>query len=65
MYLVPHFGHAKVYETSIWTPCFQILTKTMHLEALKINFVVDGLDLKATIAVMSSLGWLGCEYRSQ
>ena len=29
MYLVPHFGHAKVYETSIWTPCFQILAKTM------------------------------------
>ena len=22
MYFVPHFGHAKVYETSIWTPCF-------------------------------------------
>ena len=20
MYFVPHFGHAKVYETSIWTP---------------------------------------------
>ena len=30
MYFVPQFGHAKVYETSIWTPCFQILTKTMH-----------------------------------
>ena len=29
MYFVPHFGHAKVYETSIWTPCFQILAKTM------------------------------------
>ena len=30
MYFVPHFGHAKVCETSIWTPCFQILAKTMH-----------------------------------
>ena len=30
MYFVPHFGHAKVYETSIWTPCFQILAKTMY-----------------------------------
>ena len=29
MYFVPHFGHAKVYETSIWTPCFQILAKTL------------------------------------
>ena len=29
MYFVPHYGHAKVYETSIWTPCFQILAKTM------------------------------------
>ena len=29
MYLVPHFGHSKVYETSVWTPCFQILAKTM------------------------------------
>ena len=31
MYFVPHFGHAKVYETSIWTPCFQILAKTMGM----------------------------------
>ena len=30
MYFVPHFGHRKVYETSIWTPCFQILAKTMY-----------------------------------
>ena len=30
MYFVPHFGHAQVYETSIWTPCFQILAKTME-----------------------------------
>ena len=30
MYFVPHFGHAKVYETSIWTPCFQISAKTLH-----------------------------------
>ena len=27
---VPHFGHPKVYETFIWTPCFQILAKTLH-----------------------------------
>ena len=27
--LVPHFGHPEVYETFIWTPCFQILAKTM------------------------------------
>ena len=27
---MPHFGHAKVYETSIWTPCFQISAKTLH-----------------------------------
>ena len=28
---VPHFGHPKVYqyETFVWTPCFQILAKTM------------------------------------
>ena len=31
MYFVPHFGHAKVYETSIWTPCFQISAKTLIL----------------------------------
>ena len=30
MYFVPHFGHAKVYETSIWTPCFQISAKTLY-----------------------------------
>ena len=30
MYFVPHFGHAKVYETSIWTPCFQISAKTLR-----------------------------------
>ena len=29
MNFVPHFGHAKLYETSIWTPCFQISAKTM------------------------------------
>ena len=29
MYFVPHFGHAKVFETSIWTPCFQISAKTL------------------------------------
>ena len=29
MYFVSPFGHAKVYETSVWTPCFQILAKTM------------------------------------
>ena len=29
MYFIPHFGHTKVCETSIWTPCFQILAKTM------------------------------------
>ena len=29
MYFVPHLGHAKVYETSIWTPCFQISAKTL------------------------------------
>ena len=34
MYFVPHFGHAKVYENSIWTPCFQILAKTMLYMAL-------------------------------
>ena len=26
---VPHFGHPKAYETFAWTPCFQILAKTM------------------------------------
>ena len=31
MYFVSHFGHAKVYETSVWTLCFQILAKTMPL----------------------------------
>ena len=30
MFFVPHFGHAKVYETSIWTPCFQISAKTLN-----------------------------------
>ena len=29
MYFVPHFGHAKVYEASIWTSCFQISAKTL------------------------------------
>ena len=30
MYFVPHFGHAKVYETSVcMTACFQILAKTI------------------------------------
>ena len=29
MYFVPRFVHAKVYETSIWTPCFQISAKTL------------------------------------
>ena len=29
MIFVPQFGHAKVYETSIWTPCLEILAKTM------------------------------------
>ena len=33
MYFVPHFGRAKVYETSIMTPCFQILAKTLHAGA--------------------------------
>ena len=32
MYFVSHFGHAKVYETSIWTPCFQISAKTLEEE---------------------------------
>ena len=31
MFFVPHFGHAKVYETSIWTPCIQISAKTLLL----------------------------------
>ena len=26
---VQHIGHPKVYETFVWTPCFQILAKTM------------------------------------
>ena len=30
MNIVPHFGHPKVYETFVWTHCFQILAKTMH-----------------------------------
>ena len=34
MYFVPHFGHAKVYETSIWTPCFQISAKTLPVSGL-------------------------------
>ena len=29
MHFVPHFGHAKVYAISIWTPCFQIPAKTL------------------------------------
>ena len=29
MYLLPDFGHPKVYETSVWTPRFQILAKPM------------------------------------
>ena len=31
---IPHFRNPKVYETSVWTPCFQILAKTMLLGAL-------------------------------
>ena len=34
MYFVPRFGHAKVYETSIWTPCFQISAKTLDTTVL-------------------------------
>ena len=37
MYLVSHFGHAKVYETSVWTPCFQILAKIMGERHLVVN----------------------------
>ena len=38
MYFVPHFGHAKVYGTSIWTPCFQILAKAMS-DGFETNFL--------------------------
>ena len=40
MYFVLHFGHAKVYETSIWTPCFQILAKTIPGNRLAIGRAV-------------------------
>ena len=48
----PHFGHPKVYETSVWTPCFQILAKTMigsiryfssKLHLKQVNFVMKDL----------------------
>ena len=41
MYFVPPFGHAKVYEIPIWTPCFQILAKAMllvHIDFLNVFF---------------------------
>ena len=41
MYFVPHFGHAKVYETSIWTPCFQILAKTMVTSTTHSNILEE------------------------
>ena len=42
MYFVPHFGHAKVYETSIWTPCFQISAKTLPwLRPFWISYLSD------------------------
>ena len=40
MFIAPHFGHAKVYETSFWTPCFKILAKTM---VLGVSFMMIGL----------------------
>ena len=30
-----YFGHPKVNETSVWTPCFQILAKTMGRPVVK------------------------------
>ena len=32
VYFEPHLGHTKVDETSIWTPCFQILAKTISAD---------------------------------
>ena len=32
MYSVPHFGHAKVSETSVWATCFQILAMTQSMK---------------------------------
>ena len=43
MFFVPHFGHAKVYETSIWTPCFQISAKTL-LRVPNISLSIKGVN---------------------
>ena len=51
MYFVPCFGHAKVYETSIWTPCFQISAKTL---ALGIAFL-DRHFLKILAKIMAAM----------
>ena len=47
MYFVPHFGHAKVYETSIWTPCFQISAKTMNHNTIY-SYTESGSDRAET-----------------
>ena len=51
MYFVPHFGHTKVYETSIWTPCFQIMAKTMF-SGLKVFFREPNCIFKSYLKVL-------------
>ena len=46
---VPHFGHPKVYETFVWTHCFQILAKTM-LES--VNYFDNICLMKASYEVV-------------
>ena len=49
---VPHFGHPKVYETSVWTHCFQILAKTMlHCQLLKNARLPNYLLTDPTISI--------------
>ena len=52
MFFVPHFGHAKVYETSIWTPCFQISAKTLGrgMNEFGVNIITILLSIFDTIA---------------
>ena len=57
MYFVPHFEHAKVYETSIWTPCLQISAYTMvrstedHTQRRSVNILVKQNTSQAKISV--------------
>ena len=58
MYFVLHFGHAKVYETYIWTPYFQILAKTMISDMRsKIGYLKYLYNLNTSISLTPPYVW--------